>query len=159
MLVIEQLDGNYNKFSSFFFARCLTKATPLINSPYSCENSNICEAVNSCFFLCSKSTISFPSFNMTTNSCVLPRETAAKKPMVNKLNLTSKCKDDLKNLTRKSGLKKFSHDHNKFRAILYFNGKLLRQFLGKINSKDSSLAKKGRHSLEVPRSSRNWMAE
>ena len=45
------------------------------------------------------------------------------------------------------------------RAILNFNGKLLRQFLGKINSKESSLARKGRHSLEIPRSSRKWMAE
>ena len=105
--VIEQLDENYNKFSSFSFPRCLTKATPLMNSPYSCEKFNISEAVDYFFFLSSKPTISFPSFNMTTNSCVLPRETAAKKPMVNKLNLTSKCKGDLKNLTRKSGLKNF----------------------------------------------------
>ena len=46
------------------------------------------------------------------------------------------------------------------RAILYFSEKLLRQFLWKINSKESSLARKGRHSLNrVPRSSRNWMAE
>lgn len=33
------------------------------------------------------------------------RATAAKKLIVNKLNLTSKCKGDLKNLNRKSGLK------------------------------------------------------
>ena len=42
---------------------------------------------------------------MTTNSCVLPRETAAKKLIVNKLNLTTKCKEVLRNLTRKSCLK------------------------------------------------------
>ena len=45
------------------------------------------------------------------------------------------------------------------RAILYFNVKRLRQFLRRINSKESSLARKGRHSLEVPRSSRTLMAE
>ena len=38
-------------------------------------------------------------------------------------------------------------------------GNFCDKFLGKINSKESSLARKGRHSLEVPRSSRNWMAE
>ena len=62
ILVIEQLDGNCNKFSRFSFARCLVKATPLMNSHHSCEKFNISEAINPFLSPCSKSTISFPSF-------------------------------------------------------------------------------------------------
>ena len=59
--VIEQLDENYNKFSSFSFARCLTKATPFMNSPpYSWEKFNISEAVNSFFFCVANQQSAFP---------------------------------------------------------------------------------------------------
>ena len=158
--VIEQLDENYHKFSSFAFARCLTKATPLMNSPYSCEKFNISEAVNSFSFFCvANQRSAFPHLIWPQFHAVLPRETAAKKPIVNKLNLTSKCKGDLKNLTRKSGLKHFLTIITSFGLFCTSMGIFCDNSWGRLTQRRARLRERACHSLEVPRSSRNWMAE